>query len=113
MIYASHLPTGVELIAYADDVAIISMAPVPALLNESIRKAMGILGRWMGTHGLELAVEKTEVIVFTKRRVHNRITVTCDGVTVTSSPSLKYLGMTVDTKMGFVKARNTSFSEGN
>lgn len=97
-----EMPVGVELIAFADDVAIISVAPVPALLSESLSEAMSIVGHWMMAHGLELAVEKTEAIVLTKRRVHNQMTVTCDGVSINSRPTIRYLGVTIDAKMGFV-----------
>lgn len=95
------LPDEVELIAFADDVAVISTACVPFLLEERLEEAYNVVSRWMLDHGLLLAVDKTEAIVLTKRRVRNQMTVTCDGHRIPSKPSVRYLGVQVDQKLGF------------
>jgi len=97
------LPVGVDLIAFADDVAIISTASVPVLLEERLAETFNIISEWMSAHGLELAAEKTEAIVITRRRVHNEISVLCAGHTVKSQPSLRYLGVQIDKKLGFAE----------
>lgn len=90
------LPDEVELIAFADDVAVISTAYVPFLLEERVEEAYNVVSRWMLDHGLSLAADKTEAIVLTKRRVRNQMTVTCDGHRISSKPSVRYLGVQVD-----------------
>lgn len=97
------LPDGVELIAFADDVALISTASIPFILEERLEVAYATVNRWMLDHGLSLAAEKTEAIVLTKRRVRNQMSVMCDGHRITSRASVRYLGVQVDQKMGFVE----------
>lgn len=95
------MPHGVALIAFADDVAVISTALVPVLLEESLEEAFNLINGWMEGHGLQLAAEKTEALVITKRRVHNEIAVNCAGHRISSSQSLRYLGVQLDKKFGF------------
>lgn len=99
----TEMPTGVELIAFADDVAIVSTASVPVLLEESLEAAYDTINGWMIAYGLSLAAEKTEALVITRRRVHNEIEVHCDGHAVRSKSSLRYLGIQIDKTMGFTE----------
>ncbi|KAL4082648.1 hypothetical protein QTP88_029709 [Uroleucon formosanum] len=115
------LPDEVELIAFADDVAVISTACAPFLLEERLEEAYNVVSCWMLDHGLSLAADKTEAIVFTKRRVRNQMIVTCDGHRISSKPSVRYLGLQVDQKLGFadhadmasIKAASASRSLGH
>lgn len=93
----------VELIAYADDMAIICSFQIPFLLEERLKEAFDLVNGWMAAHGLELVAEKSEYIVFTKKRVRNEITVLCGDHSIQSSPSLKYLGVQIDKKLNFVE----------
>jgi len=95
------LPDEVELIAFADDVAVVCTACVPFLLEERLEESFDTINKWMADHGLSLAADKTEAIVFTKKRVRNQITVSCDGHKIDSKPNVRYLGVQVDQKLGF------------
>jgi len=97
------MPTGVEIIAFADDVALIVTASVPVLLEESLEEAFGRVNAWMLNHGIELAANKTEALVITKKRKFNNIRVKCSGVEIASGPSLKYLSVQVDSRLGFLE----------
>lgn len=97
------MPTDVELIAYADGVAIVGTSQIPFQLEERLGEAFGLVSRWMTAHGLELAAEKSECIVFTRKKVRNEITVQCGDHSIQSSPSIKYLGVKLDKKLGFVE----------
>lgn len=66
-----EMPAGIELIAFADDVAIVSSAAVSVLLKESLKEAFTLVNAWMATQVLEIAAETTETIVLTKKRVYN------------------------------------------
>lgn len=63
-----ELPSDTELIAFADDVAIVSTAQVPHILEESFGKAFQEVVIWMTNNDLEL-LHKSEAIVFTNRNV--------------------------------------------
>lgn len=98
-----EMPEGIQLLAYADDVAIRSTAPVPVLIEESLEEAFVTINDWMEQHGISLAAEKTEAIVFTKRRVHNEVTINCAVHEIVSQASIRYLGVQVDKKLGFAE----------
>jgi hypothetical protein len=97
------LPVDVELIAYADDVAIVATARVPHILEERLEEAMRSVTNWMDENGLELAVGKTEAIVLTNRNVRNSMVVSFDGHRFESQPSVRYLGVQVDSRLRFAK----------
>lgn len=69
-----RLPTDVEFIAFADDIAIVATASVPFLLEERLEDAMGSVVTWMEANDLQLDMEKMS-IVLTNRNVRNTMTV--------------------------------------
>lgn len=100
------LPPDVQIIAFADDVVVISTASVPFILEEQLGQSYQDIDTWMVEHGLLLAVEKTEAIVLTRRRVNTQITVRCNVFDIRSKESIGYLGVQVDQKMGFTDHAN-------
>lgn len=98
-----EMPAGVELIAFADDVAVLSTQTMPMLLEESLEEAFTTINEWMTEHGLSLAADKSEALVITKKRVRNKIVVRCAGHAIASKPSLRYLGVQIDMKLGFAE----------
>lgn len=97
-----ELPGGVELIAFADDVAVVSTQRVPVRnLERTLESSFDSINNWMIAHGMVLAAEKTEAVVLTRRRVRNEMTVICDGHAIRSKASIRYLGVQVDKKLGF------------
>jgi len=96
-----QLPTDVELIAFADDVALMATASVPFLLEERLEQALSDVTDWLTANGLELAIEKTEVILLTNRNKHNRMTVQFRGHHFESKKAVRYLGVTVDQRLHF------------
>lgn len=96
-----EMPEGVEVIAFADDVALVARAPVAYALEERLQEALGKVVEWMTAHGLQLAMEKAEVVVFTKRKKYNQITIHWEGHTIRSKSHLKYLGVIFDSRLTF------------
>lgn len=105
------LPPDVEMIVFADDMAVFSTSSVPFVIEERLEKAYDDIKNWMWNHGLSLAAEKSEAVVLTKRRVNNQIVVRCDGHDITSQPSVRYLGVQVDQKMGFAEHESSGSSQ--
>lgn len=95
------LPPDMEIIAFADDVALVATAEVPFLLEERLEVALRTVVSWMERNGLELALEKTEAVLFTKRNVHNSMRITYDEYEFSSLKSIKYLGVQLDTRQRF------------
>jgi len=97
------LPEDTELIAFADDVAIVCTAEVPFLLEERPGEALQDVVRWMSENGLELALQKTEAIVFTNKNVRNTMTVEFLPHSFASSRCVKYLGVHFDPRLRFAQ----------
>lgn len=95
------LPTEVELIGFADDVALVATASVPFLLEERLEVALQDVMCWMEVTGLELAMDKTEVIMLTNRNKHNSMAIKCRGHTFLLAKHVKYLGVFLDQRLHF------------
>lgn len=97
-----EMPIGVETIAYADDFALIATAKSIEQIEGLLEEAAGIALRWTREIGLMVATEKSELIVFTNRRVRNIATVMVEGIEIESKKSMKYLGVHLDPKLNFI-----------
>lgn len=95
------MPDGVELIAYADDVAILAHLSVTFKVGELLEEAADLVSDWLMELNIELAIQKSELIVFTRRRTHNTLEINLKGQVITSTTSVKYLGITLDPKLNF------------
>lgn len=71
------LPTAVEIIVFADDIALLANASVPFLLEERLEVALPGVMAWVGSNGLELAIKKTEAIMLTNLNKRNTMTIRC------------------------------------
>lgn len=106
MLLQLPLQRGVEIIAFADDVAIVTTAEHSIMLEGKLKNAFTQVSDWMQDNGLTLAEHKTEAIVFTRRYTRNKMTVRCGETLVESVGSLRYLGLTMDQKMKFTEHAN-------
>lgn len=97
------MPNDIKLIVFIEGVVIISTQTVSVLLEESLEETFELINDWMSAYGLVLTADKTGSLVITKRRVHNKITVTCLGHTIRSKKSLRYLSVQIYVKMGIAK----------
>lgn len=96
-----ELPSGVEMIAFADDIAIIARSEHSNFLEEILEESFARVSNWMQENGLELAEQKTEAIVFTGRYSRNKMSVRCGESIIESKKSVKYLGLMMDQKLLF------------
>lgn len=97
------LPEDTELLAFADDVAIVCTAQVPFLLEERLGTALQDVVRWMSENNLELTLQKTEAIVFTNRNTRNTMNVDFPPYSFPSSRCVKYLGVHLDPRLHFAQ----------
>jgi len=94
------MPEEVELIAYADDVAITATAKNKPQIERLLEQAAKRVIEWLQHTGIELAIQKTETILFTKKR-NNRINIMIRGHPIQSKESIKYLGLQLDKYLNF------------
>jgi len=96
-----NLPPDVEIITFANDVALVATASVPFLLEEILEVALQDVMNWMNRNGLELAMEKTEAIMLTNCNKRNTMTVRCGQYSFHSVKCAKYLGVQLDSRLHF------------
>lgn len=92
---------GVYLIAYADDLALIVEANTVEELNGKANKTLKAIGRWMEANGLELAPEKTELVIMKGPRKREEVDIRMSGKRITQGKCMKYLGVLIDDKLTF------------
>lgn len=94
-----ELPEGVDLIGFADDVAMVVTAKYVEILADKANTALVEVSNWMRSRKLVLAPEKTEALLITNRRKKTDISFEIETVSVKVSPTIKYLGVWLDTRL--------------
>ena len=92
-VFKVELPPGVQLICYADDTLVVGCADTIAEVECRVNQALDAVTRWIESARLNVAVEKTEAILFTTRRKYNPPTFRLQGVDIKVGKTLKYLGI--------------------
>ena len=90
------LPCGVELFAYADDLAILVSASSSELLQLRVNVTVREISRWMNGVGLALAPAKCEALFLTGRMLKPECTFWCNGITIPQVRQARYLGVILD-----------------
>lgn len=96
-----EMPDDVYLVGYADDLAAIVVARDVEDAQRRLNQAMRRVAAWMEDHGLQLATEKTEIAFLTERRIPLQITMRVGTEEVTTSATVKYLGVYLNSRMTF------------
>lgn len=101
-------PLGVELVGFADDIAMVVTAKTEEVLMNRANTALVRVANWLESRKLSLAPEKTEAVLLTAKRKLTTIEFQILDTNITPSKSLKYLGVWLDTKLKFSEhARKT------
>lgn len=99
----TQMPDESRMVGYADDVAVLIAARDTKLAQLKLNIVMRRVNDWMESHGLSLALSKTEIAILTKKRTHTEIPMWVGQALVNTRPSVKYLGLTIDTKLSFAE----------
>ena len=95
-----NLPPGVKIQAFADDLIITKTGCAQLPLQQAIQRATDQLINWGKGMKLEFSGPKTELIIFTrKQKTFDDFHITVNGIKIDASPTVKYLGVTLDSKM--------------
>ena len=94
-------PIGVKLIGFADDVAMVVTAKSEETLMNIANTGLRRISNWMNERLLHLAPQKTEAVILTKKRKMHQLRFTVMETVVIPSPSIRYLGVHLDTKLTF------------
>jgi len=95
------LPEDCFLVGYADDIAAVIVARNVQRAQYELNETMRLVSNWMEDHSLSLAIEKTEIVVLTGRRIPTLIDFHVNTESIHSKSAVKYLGVRLDTKLSF------------
>ncbi len=95
------VPDGVELVGFADDVAAVIVGKEIEDIVVAFDETICMIKNWMDKVGLELAAHKTEVLLVSKRKKRESITLKIGEHEITSKPEIRYLGITIDSRLSF------------
>ncbi|KAH0999122.1 hypothetical protein HUJ04_001339, partial [Dendroctonus ponderosae] len=106
-------PEGVEVIGFADDLAVVAQSGNSDELLHKTNRAVQMVATWMQQKRLELAPEKTELLVLNGKRDRSMITIAVSGKEIKPSKTVKYLGINIrqNAYMGFHVQITTSKAE--
>jgi hypothetical protein len=96
-----ELPVGVRTIAFADDLALVTMARKEEELMHITNEALKKIQEWMERAGLELGSQKTESVLLVGQRRPGEVSFCLGGETIVPTTCIKYLGVWVDRGMTF------------
>lgn len=89
------------LVAFADDVAMITTGHTTKILQEVTNNALTAVADWMNMADLSLLVEKTEAVILTNKRGYERpeLRIRCMGIQI--KDQIRYLGVELHRILGF------------
>lgn len=100
-LFRISLPEGVSLVGFADDVAMLVVAKTEEAIMMNGNRALQRVSDWMVSKHLELAPQKSEAVILTKKRKLGPIEFSLNGNTIQPVGAIKYLGVWLDTKLTF------------
>ena len=84
----------------ADDIAVTIRARSSQMAKSRVASITAIVGDWLKAHGLELADDKTKVVILTRqRRFSPKLALQISGVSAEAKEAVKYLCEIVDRKL--------------
>jgi len=100
-------PPGVQLVGFADDLAIVGTAVTGQQLEDAINPTLTAIDDWMRGRGLELAHQKSEAVVLSRRRAFVPPRLTVGGLLIPLRNEIRYLGVILDKRLTFAAHAST------
>ena len=88
---------------YADDTQLfLSFPPTDTQVESRIANCLADISKWMAAHHLKLNLDKTELLFIPgKRCPHRDLSITIENTVVTTTPTVRILGVTLDDQLSF------------
>ena len=90
-----------EILGYADDLAVVVVCKTMQEVAQVAEDTISRIKRWMYAAGLELADQKTELLLISSRKKVESLQIRVGGHLVNLSESIKYLGVMLDRRLSF------------
>uniref|UniRef100_A0ABD2X0I8 Reverse transcriptase domain-containing protein n=1 Tax=Trichogramma kaykai TaxID=54128 RepID=A0ABD2X0I8_9HYME len=95
------LEEGVRIVGFADDIAVVAEAGTTYEVEDILNRAIARVRDALWGLGLETADHKTEVLLLSKKRRLETITIEVGDCFIASSPCIRYLGLQLDARLTF------------
>ena len=95
------LPENAVIFGFADDSLLLCWSHDEHILEMNVNTSLFLMKRWMDSKGLQLAIQKTEAILVTDRRVFRMPEIILGTEKIQWKKHLRYLGVELDTKLKF------------
>lgn len=105
------LPSEVNIIGFADDIAIVTVAKHIHEVEDKTNFAIAKVKTWLESASLDLAEHKTEAILISSRKKVEYMSIKVGNQVIKSSHSLKYLGVVLDNRLNFKEHINYASSK--
>lgn len=89
----------VKVLQYADDLLLYTVNNSIQKACDSLSSGMQLLKLWLDSNGLELSINKSNVVLFTRMRVTPIVNVTFDNNFIPVKNNAKFLGVILDSKL--------------
>lgn len=96
-----QMPPGVQLVAFADDVAVVGIARTGSKAEELMNPVLEAISIWMSENGLKLAPDKSEAVVLTAKKIYEEPRLMLEGHPIPVRRHIGYLGVRLDTRLSF------------
>jgi len=97
------VPAGINLVGFADDLAIVGVASSSQALEDLVNPVLRNIDLWMNGRGLQLAHQKSEAVMLTKKWAFTPPRLSIGGHQIPISKHVRYLGVILDTRLTFAK----------
>ncbi|XP_017777923.1 PREDICTED: uncharacterized protein LOC108563688 [Nicrophorus vespilloides] len=95
------LPEGVEILAYADDLAICCAGADSDQLEKTMNTALDNISNYLGDRHMEAVPAKTKAMIFTRKRSPAQPLLTINGSAIEIVNEFRFLGVTLDDKLSW------------
>lgn len=98
---ADHLPRGIGIIMYADDIIIYSRGVDVDLSVTSLQQSFDTLRNWLEQLGLDISLPKTQYTIFSRKRtvLQAKPSIVLGELELKPLDGIKYLGIVLDQKL--------------
>lgn len=96
-----EVPDDAHIVAFADDVAVVTIGHNKELLEEVTNASLNMVNQWMSDNGLQVAPQKSEAVILTRKWAYADPEIIYGGHPIDVGRSIKYLGVLLDTRMSF------------
>lgn len=95
----NEISESTQIIQYADDICLYTTGTSEEKCQNILSREFGKLNRWFNENSLTISETKTEICIFTKKRVTSPERLNMGPYVLPVKSSVKYLGVTLDKKL--------------